>query len=261
MDDAMVSDTLFGHAKGAYTGASEARKGLVASAEGGTLFLDEIGELSPASQVKLLRFLEYREYHPLGSDIIRRSNTRVIAATNRDLAALANEGTFRRDLVFRLYTYRIDIPPLRSRPEDIPLLVQHFADEAELGEVDSLLTPEALSVLGRYAFPGNVRELRSIVLRARIDSREAPLGGAEMAAILGIEPPATDEFERPFARVYRPEDELPTIRQAVQDLIREAMRRTSGKQNVAAALLGITPQALSSRLKRGVQDASDETAE
>lgn len=246
LDDFMVSDTLFGHTKGAYTGADSVRKGLVATAEGGTLFLDEIGELSPTTQVKLLRFLEDRQYYPLGSDVARRSNARIVVATNRDLVALSETGNFRRDLLFRLSTYRLDIPPLRQRPEDIPALCHHFL--ATLGSQDSpvSLSSGALAALGQYAFPGNVRELRGLLLRAKVSARGPVL---DLSAFETLAPAATGALSKLDGADLRFSGPLPTIRSVVADLIAEALRRTGGQQNLAASLLGITPQALSKRLR------------
>ena len=130
LDDNMFSDTLFGHKKGAFTGADQTRSGLIAQASGGTLFLDEIGDLAELSQVKLLRLLQEQEYYPVGSDIPMVSDARIIAATNRDLRKLTEAGKFRNDLYFRLCAHQVHIPPLRERLDDIPVLLDHFLDEA-----------------------------------------------------------------------------------------------------------------------------------
>jgi DNA-binding NtrC family response regulator len=241
LDDQMVADTLFGHSKGAFTGADQARKGLVSTAAEGTLFLDEIGDLSPSSQVKLLRFLENREYYPLGSDVVRRSSARVVAATNRDLETLATEGKFRQDLIYRLSVFRIDVPPLRERPEDIPLLSQHFLDT--LGSGSTTLSSGAMALLRSYHFPGNVRELRGLLLRAMAVSPGKIIDRPVLEGLLKSHanlPPAPSTPPRSF----------PTIRQAIDELVAEAMARTNGHQAQAALLLGITPQALSKRLRR-----------
>ena len=176
LEDQLVSDTLFGHVKGAYTGADEPRKGLISQAAGGTLFLDEIGDLSSQSQVKLLRFLENREYFPLGTDLPRHSEARIVAATNQDLEPLAERVRFRRDLLFRLSTYRVDIPPLRERREDIPLLCAHFLVSMASGSERPILTPGALAALELYSFPGNVRELRGLLLKAKAFCAGEPIG-------------------------------------------------------------------------------------
>lgn len=131
LDDNLFSDTLFGHKKGAFTGAEQARDGLIAKASGGTLLLDEIGDLNLASQVKLLRLLQEGEYYPAGSDLLKKSEARVVLTTNRDLQELVNAGQFRKDLYYRLYSHRVQVPPLRDRPEDIPLLLDHFLEQAD----------------------------------------------------------------------------------------------------------------------------------
>ncbi len=168
LDDAMFSDTLFGHKKGAYTGAGEAREGLIAKAGGGTLFLDEIGDLSAESQKMLLRLLQEKEYYRLGSDILYKSSARIVAASNRDLSAMIASGAFRHDLYHRLTIHRIHIPPLRERREDIPLLAQHFARETSitLGKKAPSLSVDLVTALSRYDFPGNVRELMNLINNA-----------------------------------------------------------------------------------------------
>ena len=130
LDDTLFADTLFGHVKGAYTGAETAREGMVAKAEEGTLFLDEIGDLAPESQIKLLRLLQEREYYPLGTDRPRPTTARFVFATNLDVSEATNEGRFRKDLLYRLRSHHIRIPPLRGRSRDLPALVDHFLDKA-----------------------------------------------------------------------------------------------------------------------------------
>src|SRR5512139_1454283 len=168
LDDAMFSDTLFGHRKGAYTGADQAREGLIARAAGGTLFLDEIGDLSETSQVKLLRLIEERRYYPLGSDVPKESDARIVCATHRPIEAALAKGKFRRDLYYRLSGHKVHLPPLRERKEDIPLLVDVFLAAAAEGEGKRKPTPpaELYTLLSTYDFPGNVRELRMLVFDA-----------------------------------------------------------------------------------------------
>ena len=256
-DDNVFSDTLFGHKKGAYTGADATRKGLIESAAGGTLFLDEIGELSQSSQIKLLRLLESREYLPLGSDVKKKSTARILLATNKDLVEAVDRGEFRRDLYYRLGTHQVALPPLRERFEDISLLVSHFADQAkkEFG-IKKLQLPRQLArMLSLHSFPGNVRELRSIVFDAV--SRSLVLDRSKNELQVSLE-----TFKAVFGdatiskREFPDEDDgitfgskLPTIRAATDFLVDEAMKRAGGKQTVAAELLGISQQALSKRLK------------
>jgi transcriptional regulator with PAS, ATPase and Fis domain len=158
LDDTMFSDTLFGHTKGAFTGAGQAREGLIAQASGGTLFLDEIGDLKDSSQVKLLRLLEEREYYPLGSDVSRRTDARVICATHNHPTELLSAGSLRKDLYYRLTGHHVHVPPLRERPDDLPLLIEHFLEEAarSLGKKKPTPPPELFTLLAAYGFPGRI---------------------------------------------------------------------------------------------------------
>jgi DNA-binding NtrC family response regulator len=253
LDDTVFSDTLFGHVKGAFTGAETPRGGLIEQADGGTLFLDEIGDLTPASQVKLLRLLQEGEYFALGADTPRSSNARIIAATNQQLSVLLQEGRFRKDLNYRLQTHRIVIPPLRERLEDIPLLFDFFLARAasRLKKPTPSAPRQLVSMLSDYNYPGNIRELESIVFDAVSRHRSGDLSLTSFQSHLAREPssgksvtPAPDA-DPPiiFART------LPTIKQASQLLVTEAMRRCDGNQSKASKMLGISQQALSKRLK------------
>ena len=182
--EGLLESELFGHLKGAFTGASQRQIGKIEAAGAGTLFLDEIGELTPALQVKLLRFLQSGEYAPVGSSRVLSSTARTIAATNRDLRQLVAAGLFRHDLFYRLNVVRLDLPPLRLRKDDLPALIDHFLRTAALAYDRPLprLTPAASALLLRYSYPGNVRELenltRAAVLLAHgpvIDESELPL--------------------------------------------------------------------------------------
>ncbi|HMA64490.1 MAG TPA: sigma-54 dependent transcriptional regulator, partial [Chitinispirillaceae bacterium] len=168
VDDTMFSDTLFGHKKGAYSGADSDRKGLIDEATGGTLFLDEIGDLRPESQVKLLRLLQEGSYFPLGSDLSKYSNARIIAATNQNLRQMQHNCVFRRDLYYRLEAHSIAIPPLRERTDDLPILIDTLFEQAshELGKTTPTYPRELLTLLSMYSFPGNVRELRGMIFDA-----------------------------------------------------------------------------------------------
>ena len=260
LDDVLFSDTLFGHRKGAYTGADQAREGLIARAAGGTLFLDEIGDLSESSQVKLLRLIEGRKYYPLGADVPRESDARIVCATHRSLEALLSQGRFRRDLYYRLSGHKVHLLPLRERKEDIPLLVDAFLAEAAEAEGKRKPTPpaELYTLLSTYDFPGNVRELRMMVFdavlrhtggvlslesfRKTVGTRDAPPVGEASpgtAAPAGA-PPLFGDLSR-----------LPTLKETVDQLVAEALARARGNQGIAASLLGITRQALNKRLVRG----------
>ena len=250
MDEQMVTDALMGHRKGAFTGALENRDGLLQKARGGTLFLDEIGDLSASSQIKLLRILDTGEYYPLGSDIARRTDARFIFATNQNLEALITEGKFRKDLYYRLSTYEVEIPPLRNRKGDIPLLADLFLDEAsaDLNKPKPIVPANTYTLLKSYDYPGNVRELRSIIFNA--------LSGQKGDTL------RPDAFGKIAQKVGRPEESvpespalvfaerLPTLKQAAELLVAEALRRSGGNQSEAAGMLGITHQALSKRLQR-----------
>ena len=250
LDDNVFSDTLFGHVRGAFTGADGIRKGMIEQASGGTLFLDEIGDLSHTSQVKLLRVIQEHEYFPLGSDVAKRTNARLVFATNRDLDALQASGSFRKDLYHRLKTHHVCIPPLRKRLDDIPILVNHFLDKASesLGKKRPSPPRELYTLLATYPFPGNVRELESMVFEAvaQHESRMLSMTAFEARITLPTsqnKPPETDPISS-FAFFER----LPSIHEAVSMLIDEAMRRTEGNQTIAARLLGISRTALNKRL-------------
>jgi DNA-binding NtrC family response regulator len=259
LDDSVFADTLFGHRKGAFTGADQTRSGLVEQASGGSLFLDEIGDLSPASQVKLLRLLQEGEYFPLGSDVGKRSDARVMVATNQDIQALQESGKFRKDLYYRLCCHQIHIPPLRERREDLPLLLDHFIEKASetLGKKKPTPPRELLTLLSTYGFPGNIRELQSIILDAVSSHKSGKLSMEVFKSYIRQKQPTLDidskhllQGERLMVSFSEP---LPTLKQTEQLLISEAMKRARRNQATAAQLLGITRQALNKRLKQGDQ--------
>ena len=255
LDDTIFADALFGHSKGAYTGAEAARTGLVAKAAGGTLFLDEIGELDNASQVKLLRLLQEGQYYPLGSDTLRLSSARIIVATNADLRSLQETGRFRRDLYYRLQTHEVHIPPLRKRREDLPALLDHFLTEsaASLGKRKPTPPPELLMLLNTYAFPGNVRELRAMVYDAVSRHQRGKLSTMTFREAMDrLTAPArrTDSGEpAPAGSIVKFPERLPTLKDSQRILVDEAMKRSGGNQSSAARLLGISRQALNKRLR------------
>jgi len=254
LDDNVFSDTLFGHVKGAFTGAEGVRRGLIEKASGGTLLLDEIGDLHPASQTKMLRVLQEGEYHPLGQDEPRRTDSRIISTTNKDLWALQRAGMFREDLNFRLRTHHIHIPPLRERINDIDILLDHFLSISahSLKKKKPIIPEELPALLKRYTYPGNVRELQAMVFDAvtrqdsktlSLDSFKSYIDHHSEERILHAEP----EVEK--AGIFTACTELPSIKEVTQLLVDEAMKRSNGNQSVAAKLLGISQQALSKRLK------------
>jgi len=247
-EDSVFSDNLFGHHKGAYTDAKDDRGGLVQQAGGGTLFLDEIGDLSIQSQVKLLRLLDTGEYYPLGSDLPRRSAARILVATNHDLSALISEGKFRKDLYYRLSTHELRVPPLRDRKDDLPLLLDHFLDEAcaKLEKKKPSMPPQVLDLLATYSFPGNVRELRSMVYDSVSRQSSSTLSLADFKA--GIQRENPQEPGEPAPAMLAFSERLPTLDEAEEQLIEEALKRTNGNQSIAAGMLGISHQALNKRL-------------
>lgn len=254
LDDHVFADTLFGHKKGAFTGAMEGRPGLLEQAASGTLFLDEIGDLSAVCQVKLLRLLQEGEYLPLGSDIAKRSDARIVVATNQDLEAARNSGRFRKDLYYRIYGHHIHLPPLRDRREDLSVLLDHFLEKAAAGLGKKKPTPpdELIKLLAVYHFPGNVRELESMVYNAVSLHASGKLSmDAFKAEIFKNQPALAGDLMEKAAesegQLAFPE-RLPTLKQIEQLLVDEALRRADGNQSIAARMLGITRQALNKRL-------------
>ncbi|MBF0162364.1 MAG: sigma-54-dependent Fis family transcriptional regulator [Magnetococcales bacterium] len=261
LDDAMVSDTLFGHRKGAYSGADEGRRGLVSEAGFGTLFLDEMGDLGPSVQVKLLRLLQERSYYPLGSDLPLKANARIVCATNQNLLQRMQDGLFRSDLYYRLRVHHIEVPPLRERLEDVALLTRAFIESAAqgLGKKCPTPPPALFSLLESYPFPGNVRQLRALVYDAVARHHSGMLSLESFRPLVSAEEgnravdlPRWDgkEGSELWRRLPGP---LPTLKEAEQALIAEALRRAQGNQGIAAASLGISRQALNQRLRRAEQ--------
>jgi DNA-binding NtrC family response regulator len=257
LDDNVFADTLFGHKKGAFTGADQARSGLVEQASGGTLFLDEIGDLSPASQVKLLRLLQDGEFFPLGSDVGKRSDARVVVATNQDIQTLQESGRFRKDLYYRLCGHPIYIPPLRERREDLPILLDYFLVKASetLGKRKPTPPKELLTLLSTYHFPGNIRELQSMILDAVSSHQSGKLSMDSFKSYIRQKQPTFDVDPKHLLQGEKGlvsfSEQLPTLKKTEQLLISEAMKRASGNQAIAAQWLGITRQALNKRLKQG----------
>lgn len=254
LDDTVFSDTLFGHVRGAFTGADASRAGLIEDAADGTLFLDEIGDLATSSQIKLLRLLQEGEYFALGSDAPKRMRCRVICATHHSLAARQASGSFRTDLYYRLCVHHLQVPPLRERPEDIPLLLDHYLDKVseELGKKRPTVSKELYVLLGNYAFPGNIRELRSMVYDALSvhQSRMLGLEAFKRAIDSRAETDGARDPAGPGRSLFDPAEPLPHLNELPDLVIAEAMRRAQGNQSVAARLIGISQPALSKRLKK-----------
>jgi transcriptional regulator with PAS, ATPase and Fis domain len=255
LDDAMFSDTLFGHKKGAFTGADQYREGLVSKASMGTLFLDEIGDLNDLSQVKLLRLLQEREYYPVGADLVKTSSARIVLATNVNLQDRIQEGRFRRDLYYRLCTHQVHIPSLRERREDIPLLLDTFIEESAQHFNRSIpaVSSELIQALAEYDFPGNVRELQARVSDAVARHEDGMLSlddfpGISAASQQPSPAPAT-ALTAGDAGIYCIFGRLPTFREIEDYLIVEALKLSEGSYAVAASILGVTRQTISKRLK------------
>jgi len=252
LDDTVFADTLFGHIRGAYTGAEQPRRGMIEEASDGTLFLDEIGDLSIASQVKLLRLLQEGEYFPLGSDLPKRIKARVIVATHQNLDHREATGSFRRDLYFRLRTHQVHLPPLRERRADIPLLLDYFIDEASrtMGKPKPSVPKGLLSLLSSYSFPGNVRELKGLVYDAVSQQHERQLRLETFAKVVDrVRPETCIGLATPKHNPFSGFEDLPTFSDAAAFLVLEAVERAGGNQTTAARLLGISQPALSKRLK------------
>ncbi|MFC1611082.1 sigma-54-dependent transcriptional regulator [Myxococcota bacterium] len=256
LDDDVFADTLFGHKKGAFTGAAEARGGMIEQATGGTLFLDEIGDLSISSQVKLLRLVQERQFFPLGSDVPKRMSARIVVATNQDLETRQEQGSFRKDLFYRLRTHRVHIPPLRERIEDLPVLVDHLFEKVafELNKKKPTAPKELHTILVNYGFPGNVRELQAMIFDAVANHRSGVLSLESFLVATGQVTTSIRMGHPENPRARSPEisfsDRLPTLQEAEDLLIAEAMERAKGNQTIAARFLGITRQALNRRLSR-----------
>jgi len=251
LDEFMFSDTLFGHKKGAFTGADSKRDGLISAAAGGTLFLDEIGDLNLASQIKLLRLLQEREYYRMGSDLLLKSDARVVAASNMDFGALRAAGSFRNDLYFRLCAHEFRVPPLRERLEDVAPLVDYFVRGIALQQEKPVpaVSPELIASLTQYQFPGNVRELYNLVHHAVTCNDGRML---ELADFAGIKPvpvrtPPVSDGSNPLLTIF---GKFPTVFQVEEYLIGEAMKITGGNQTAAAELLGLARPTLNKRLRQ-----------
>ena len=239
--EALLESELFGHAKGSFTGASGMKKGLIEEANGGTLFLDEIGDMSPSLQAKLLRVLQERKIRPVGSNTFVDVNVRIIAATHKDLKAGIQAGAFREDLFYRLSVIPIQIPPLRERPEDIPLLAEHFLNKyAAANSADGTprvraFSKEALAKLLRFRWQGNVRELENIVERAVVLARGAVIEEGDLPN------PEIENGEQMFKGLT---SDFPTLMQLEERYIRVVLNKTAGRKDRAAQILGVNRRTL-----------------
>lgn len=241
LSDTLLESELFGHEKGAFTGANEMRKGRFELADGGTLFLDEIGEIEPATQIKLLRVLEERTFERVGGMNRIEVDTRLLAATNRDLRRMVDEGTFREDLFFRLNVVQIRLPPLRDRRQDLPLLLSHFLRQFSKENTRELegFTPDALEALTRYTWPGNIRELRNVVERMVVLSRGDKLTLRDVPA---------EVKEGGPAKPKGPLRNATSMQEAEKQMIKQALVDQKGNRTRAAEQLGISRRTLHRKL-------------
>ncbi len=248
LPESLLESELFGHTRGAFTGATSGRRGLFSEADGGTLFLDEIGDMAPALQAKLLRAIEEGEVRAVGADGTRTVDVRVIAASHQDLEARIKQGEFRADLYYRLNVVPIVVPPLRERREDIPQLAAHFlarACERNPGALVRRLSPEALGVLARSPWPGNVRELENVLERLVIVVGHEVVGVDDLAA----HAPTLVEDATPLEHAKA---DLLTLRQLERDYIAWVIARCDGNKTRAAEILGIDVSTIHRR-ERGLQ--------
>jgi two-component system response regulator HydG len=253
----LLESELFGYEKGAFTGAERAKPGRFDLAGAGTLFFDEIGEMAAATQVKLLRVTQEREFMRVGGTRLIRTNARIVSATARDLRREVAAGRFRDDLFYRIGVLPVRLPPLRERPEDVPLLAAHFLAEfaPALHAATRAFDDEAMRLLGSYAWPGNVRELRNVVERVLVlHGEKTRIGAASLpeefhAAAAGVPLPAP-----PAAPGGPPADSPSTLQKAVEDterrLVADALRRAGGVQTRAAEMLGTTRRILKYKMDR-----------
>lgn len=257
LDDNLFSDTLFGHRKGAFTGADSNRLGMIEKAKNGTLFLDEIGDLSEPSQVKLLRVLQEQIYYPLGTDEPQQSNARIVTATNRDLSRLAGqEGEFRMDLYYRLSTHLIKVPSLRERPEDIPLLIQNLMDQAAsmMNKTVPVISDHTVEALCRHHFFGNVRELKAYIFDAVALSQYNEI--TDESILKRLEGAVTPQFKRavntnPLESIF---GHFPTLTELGDYAVELALIVSNNNQSQASRLLGISRQAMHKRIKKKSSD-------
>jgi DNA-binding NtrC family response regulator len=235
--EGLLESELFGHMKGAFTGATETRAGFFQTAEGGTVFLDEISETSLAMQVKLLRVLQNKEICMVGSTRMHKVDIRIIAATNKDLLSLVRKGLFREDLYFRLNVISIEIPPLRERGEDIPLLITHFASKytKEFGKARTRFSEKAMEVLKNYYWAGNVRELENVIQRLVVMSEGEYIDVPDLPSLMRYSALRNSGIHRTLAEV-----ELEHIRNVLESV--------DGNKSQAAEILGIDRKTLRTKL-------------
>ncbi|MCX7959749.1 MAG: sigma 54-interacting transcriptional regulator, partial [Deltaproteobacteria bacterium] len=243
--ETLLESELFGYEKGAFTGAQNRKPGRFDRAQGGTLFLDEIGELSLPLQVKILRVLQEREFERIGGTEVIKADVRIIAATNRDLEKMVQEGTFREDLLYRLKIIPVELPALRERKEDIPLLVDAFIHKysKEMNKPSVKIDDDALEILLRYDFPGNIRELENIIERAVIMTLDGKISASDLPREV-----VKGAYSKRDVFVLPPEGI--SLEEVEESLVRQALDLSKGNQSQAARLLGISRHALIYRMDK-----------
>lgn len=243
LSEGLIESELFGHVKGAFTGAVSAREGRIAYAHGGTLFLDEVGDMPLETQAKLLRVLETREVQPVGGNEVRKVDVRLVAATNRNLAEMVKEKTFREDLMFRLQVVTIEMPPLSGRPGDIPILIDHFLGELAQHHGRSIrgISPEARAILMHYEWPGNVRELRNVLENMVLLARDEILDVCDI--------PETLQRSRASAAEGALELAGRSLAEVEKALIEANLKFVEGNRQKAAKIMGIGERTLYRKLK------------
>jgi DNA-binding NtrC family response regulator len=250
--ESLVAADLFGHEKGAFTGAEKKREGLVSAARGGTLFLDDIDAAPPAVQAMLLQLVEEKNYHPLGSNRKAYADIRIVVASNKDLAAEAAAGNFRQDLYYRLATFMIELPPLRAIPEDLPLLATKFLREAchELEKAPPVITEESMALLKNHDWPGNIRELRNVIKHAAVMTDEQ-ITPSDLQGVI------CQKYPAPAAA--GPQEDFPLDMGEVEKwALKRGLEAAEGKKMVAARLLGMNYYTFRRRLaKYGMDDEAD----
>jgi len=254
--DTLIESELFGYEKGAFTGADKYKPGKVQMASGGTLFLDEVTEMSPPAQAKILRVIQEREFEPLGSVKTVKADIRIIAATNKDLEKLVKDATFREDLYYRLFVYPIVIPPLRERPDDQPVLLDHFIQKLnrKMGKRIQGITPRAMELLLNYRWPGNVREMQNVIERLMILSKGNMVDETDLPRYLIEE--SADSLKRPsipqhFYEGFSIEDFIAKLESR---MIQDALKKCRFNKTKAAKMLGLTRSTFRYKLSKSPEE-------
>jgi DNA-binding NtrC family response regulator len=248
LPETLLESELFGHEKGAFTNALGQRQGRFELAEGGTLFLDEVGDVPATMQAKLLRVLQERRFERVGGTATIDVDVRIIAATNRSLQALVKQGKFREDLYYRLNVVKINLPPLRERPEDIPLLATHFVEKyTAAGAIPKKIAPETMEMLLNYAWPGNIRELENAIERACVTSRDQVIGPQSLPPDLVSPPTAKPTFAVDLTRGL-PEVVREAVASIEQQFIRKALKKTGGNIGRSAKLCRLSRRSITAKI-------------